>query len=101
VELKRSHELEEAMKAYVGDRLVLEGTHIDDPRRIGIITEIHHPDGAPPYLVRWLDGHETLVFPGATPASRQPTPAPAGADTPVGRTYLDEVCRAVGVPAWG
>ncbi len=52
------------MKAHRGDRLVLEGTHVDDPRRIGIITDIQHPDGTPPYLVRWLDGHETLVFPG-------------------------------------
>ena len=52
------------MKAHLGDRLVLEGTHVDDPRRIGIITAIHHPDGTPPYLVRWLDGHETLVIPG-------------------------------------
>jgi len=52
------------MKAHRGDRLVLEGTHVDDPRRIGIITGIQHPDGTPPYLVRWLDGHETLVFPG-------------------------------------
>jgi hypothetical protein len=24
-----------------------------------------HPDGSPPYLVRWSDdGHEALVFPG-------------------------------------
>jgi Domain of unknown function (DUF1918) len=52
------------MKAHLGDRLVLEGTHVDDPRRIGIIIEIHHPDGSPPYLVRWLDDGETLVFPG-------------------------------------
>jgi len=52
------------MKANVGDRLVQEGTHLDDPRRVGVITEIHHPDGSPPYLVSWLGGGETLVFPG-------------------------------------
>lgn len=52
------------MKAHVGDRLILEASHIDEPRRIGVIQEIHDPGGKPPYLVRWLDGHETLVFPG-------------------------------------
>jgi hypothetical protein len=89
------------MKAHVGDRLVLEGTHIDDPRRIGIITEIHHLDGAPPTWCAGSTATKPSSSPGPTPASRQPTPAPAGADTPVGRTYLDEGCRAVGVPAWG
>jgi Domain of unknown function (DUF1918) len=53
------------MKAAVGDRLVLEGTHVGDRRRIGVITAVHHNDGTPPYEVRWLDdGHEALVFPG-------------------------------------
>ena len=53
------------MIAHVGDRLVLEGAHVGDPRRIGVITELRHNDGTPPYLVRWLDdGHEALVFPG-------------------------------------
>jgi hypothetical protein len=29
------------------------------------ILEVRHPDGTPPYLVRWSDtGHEALVFPG-------------------------------------
>jgi hypothetical protein len=53
------------MKAHVGDRLILEGTHVGDPRRIGLVLEVRHPDGTPPYLVRWLnDDHEALVFPG-------------------------------------
>lgn len=53
------------MKAKIGDRVVLEGTHLGDPRRIGIVQELRHPDGTPPYVVRWLDdGHESLVFPG-------------------------------------
>lgn len=54
------------MKAHVGDRLVLEGTHVGDHRRIGVIIEVRHDDGSPPYRVRWLDdGHEALVFPGS------------------------------------
>jgi hypothetical protein len=44
--------------------LVVEGTHVGDGRREGLITDVPHPDGSPPYLVRWLDGHEALVFPG-------------------------------------
>jgi hypothetical protein len=53
------------MIAHTGDRLVVEGVHVGDTRRVGVITEVRHPDGSPPYQVRWLDsGHEALVFPG-------------------------------------
>lgn len=52
------------MKANVGDRLVQRGTHVDDPQRVGVIVEVPHRDGTPPYLVRWPDGQETLLFPG-------------------------------------
>lgn len=53
------------MQAKVGDRLVVPGTHVDDPVRDGEILEVHGTDGAPPYLVRWSDnGHESVVFPG-------------------------------------
>jgi hypothetical protein len=52
------------MKAKVGDRITLEGTHLGDPRRVGMIAEVEHADGTPPYTVEWQDGHRTLVFPG-------------------------------------
>ena len=53
------------MKASVGERLILEGPRVGIRRRIGLIIEVRHADGTPPYLVRWLDdGHEALVFPG-------------------------------------
>jgi hypothetical protein len=53
------------MKAHCGDRLVLEGVHVGDHRRIGIIMTVRGADGAPPYEVRWLDnGHVALVYPG-------------------------------------
>jgi hypothetical protein len=30
-----------------------------------VITAVRHPDGTPPYAVRWLDSdQEVLVFPG-------------------------------------
>ena len=54
------------MIAHVGDRLVLEGIHNGDTRRVGVITGLRHDDGAPPYYVRWLDdGRTTMIFPGA------------------------------------
>ena len=27
--------------------------------------EVRGPNGEPPYLVRWSDGHEGLMFPGS------------------------------------
>jgi hypothetical protein len=53
------------MKAAVGDRLVINATHVDGPVRDGEVVEVRGTDGAPPYLVRWSDGHEGLFFPGA------------------------------------
>ena len=53
------------MKANVGDWLVVKGTTNEQPEHRGMITEVGHADGSPPYKVRWLDnGHEALVFPG-------------------------------------
>ena len=53
------------MRGKVGDRLILEGTHVGDARRIGVIIALRRPDGTPPYVVRWLDsGREAMVFPG-------------------------------------
>lgn len=52
------------MKARKGDRLVLAANRTEGPVRDGEILEVRGPDGAPPYLVRWSDGHTALVFPG-------------------------------------
>ena len=52
------------MRASVGDRLVVEGRKVDDARREGEVVEVRGEDGAPPYLVKWSDGHEGLTFPG-------------------------------------
>jgi hypothetical protein len=60
-----SRQREATMIAHVGDRLVLDRTHLDDARRVGVITGVCHDD-APPYYVRWLeDGRITMIFPGA------------------------------------
>jgi len=52
------------MEAHVGDRLVTESNRVDSPRREGDIVEVRGADGAPPYVVKWADGHEGLVYPG-------------------------------------
>jgi len=53
------------MKANVGDFLVIKGTTVDQTDQCGEITEVRSPDGAPPYVVRWLSsGHVTTVYPG-------------------------------------
>jgi hypothetical protein len=56
---------EAAMKAQVGDQLIVKGLHLGDPERTGVITEVHGADGAPPYVVRWSDGRETSFFPSS------------------------------------
>lgn len=52
------------MHATVGDRLIVHGTHVDDKVKDGEILEVRGKNGEPPYVVRWDDGHEGLVFPG-------------------------------------
>ena len=53
------------MNAQVGDRIVVKGVHVGDATRVGVVTALRHPDGTPPYEVRWLDdGHSGLIFPG-------------------------------------
>ncbi|NUP53331.1 MAG: DUF1918 domain-containing protein [Catenulispora sp.] len=53
------------MKAMVGDRIIVQSRHLDEPQRDGEIVEVHGPDGGPPYLVRWSeDGRTALLFPG-------------------------------------
>ncbi|MBD0293117.1 MAG: DUF1918 domain-containing protein [Jiangellaceae bacterium] len=59
------------MQAQVGDRLHVHGRAVGTADRVGEIVEVRGGDGSPPYLVRFPDGHETLVFPG-TDATVEP-----------------------------
>jgi hypothetical protein len=52
------------MHAQVGDRLHVHGRAVGNVDRVGEIVEVRGGEGGPPYLVRFEDGHETLVFPG-------------------------------------
>ena len=53
------------MNAEIGDELTVKGRHQGDQERHGEVIEIHGSGGAPPYLVRWRDGHESVFFPSA------------------------------------
>ena len=52
------------MKAHVGDQVVVESRTDAQHKRQGEVVEVRGEEGGPPYLVRWEDGHEGLVFPG-------------------------------------
>ncbi len=52
------------MHAVAGDRIAIPGTHVGDAGRAGEVLEVRGPDGHPPYLVRWDDGHQGMCWPG-------------------------------------
>lgn len=52
------------MHAAVGDRLVVHGTVVGEPGKEGEIIEVRGQDGTPPFMVRFEDGHQALVYPG-------------------------------------
>jgi hypothetical protein len=52
------------MNGRIGDRLHVHGNVVGQPDRTGEIIEVRGESGGPPYLVRFEDGHETLVYPG-------------------------------------
>ncbi len=53
------------LSAKPGDRLVVRGHHQGELPSEGEIRKVRGEEGAPPYLVRWEDGHEAEVFPGS------------------------------------
>ncbi|WP_432561657.1 DUF1918 domain-containing protein [Kineococcus sp. SYSU DK003] len=53
------------MRARPGDRIVIASATVGATRRDGVVVDVPHPDGSPPYRVRWDDtGTETVFFPG-------------------------------------
>ncbi|QAY72223.1 DUF1918 domain-containing protein [Agromyces protaetiae] len=53
------------MQAVTGDRVVIHTSRVGQGERRGEVIEVRGEDGSPPYLVRFDDGHESLLFPGA------------------------------------
>ncbi|QFG20930.1 DUF1918 domain-containing protein [Actinomadura sp. WMMB 499] len=52
------------MNGSIGDRLHIHGNVVGQTDRTGEIIEVRGPDGGPPYVVRFDDGHEAMVYPG-------------------------------------
>ncbi|MGW7543159.1 DUF1918 domain-containing protein [Streptomyces sp. NPDC054770] len=70
-------EIGTSMRARVGDEVVVRGTAAGVVARDGEVVGVHHPDGSPPYDVRWAeDGRVTLHFPGPDACIRHLTSAP-------------------------
>jgi hypothetical protein len=66
------------MNARVGDELTVTGLHEDDEDRFGTIIRVDGRNGAPPYLVRWRDGEESVFFPvSGVQVEHHPLRAPA------------------------
>lgn len=67
------------MEAHVGDWLVVHGRTLDRPVRRGRVLEVAHPDGSPPWVVRWSDGDRTsVVVPGPDTTVEPPDDDAAG-----------------------
>jgi hypothetical protein len=52
------------MRATIGDHLHVHGRVVGEADHLGEIVEVRGDGGEPPYLVRYPDGRESLVFPG-------------------------------------
>jgi hypothetical protein len=60
-----NQEEEIGMHAEVGNEIVVRGRHVGDEDRKGMIIEVHGEGGAPPYLVRWENGHDSVFMPSS------------------------------------
>ncbi|MEU9125011.1 DUF1918 domain-containing protein [Streptomyces sp. NPDC048506] len=65
------------MRAETGDVLRFTGRAVGTPEHRAVVVEVLGPNGEPPYRVRYDDGRETEVFPGAG-CVIDSRPAPAG-----------------------
>jgi hypothetical protein len=52
------------MQASKGDRILVEGTTVDQPQRRGEVVEVLGAGDQEHYRVRWQDGHESIFYPG-------------------------------------
>lgn len=52
------------MYATVGDRVRIKGRNVGRQELVGDILEVRGREGEPPYMVRFSDGRESLVYPG-------------------------------------
>ena len=52
------------MRADVGDQIHIKSHQVGVHEQVGVILEVRGREGAPPYLVRFAGGRESLVYPG-------------------------------------
>src|SRR5699024_444297 len=52
------------MRATIGDLVHTHGVTSNDGQRTGKIVEVRGANDGPPYLVRFTDGEERLIYPG-------------------------------------
>ena len=64
------------MQASVGDSLHVHSNSVGTPDRVGEILEVRGDQGQPPYVVRFPDGHEALIVPGADSIVEHSQPGP-------------------------
>lgn len=53
------------MRASVGDRIRVLAPTVGAGEQEGEIVEVRGEEGRPPYVVRFSDGQENLMFPGS------------------------------------
>lgn len=52
-------------RAKIGDRLVLSPRTDEGAARVAVVVEVLGADGSPPFVVRWADGSQTVVYPSS------------------------------------
>lgn len=55
-----------------GGVVEVAGRRVGDPGRTGEILDVLGPPERPHYLVRWEDGHESMLYPGEGTTIRPP-----------------------------
>jgi hypothetical protein len=58
-------------EAHRGDVVEVSGRRVGDPGRVGELLEVLGAREHPHYLVRWEDGHESVLYPGEGTTIRQ------------------------------
>lgn len=53
------------MEAKIGDRVSVDAKKVGQPRRTGVISKVSKGLSGIRYQVRWDDGHESVLAPGA------------------------------------
>ena len=49
-----------------GDAISVSSRHVGDTGRTGEVVDVLGDDGHPHYVVRWADGHESVLYPSET-----------------------------------